>query len=73
MHYNLRSSTFADQLAACNQAGHCFVTNDVGVPFAATISLRLLNVASGVSANVRNISVDLPAGAGVVELLGVAV
>lgn len=67
MHYNLRSSTFADQLAACNQAGHCFVTNDVGVPFAATISLRLLNVASGVSANVRNISVDLPAGAGVVE------
>eukprot|EP01043_Picozoa_sp_COSAG02_P067660 COSAG02_NODE_10953_length_1825_cov_1.475666_2_plen_395_part_00 len=66
-HHILRSSTFADQLAACNQAGHCFVTNDVGVPFSATVSLRLLNVVSGESEVVQNVSVDLPAGAGVVE------
>ena len=32
LHYQLRSSIFADQLATCNTGGACFVTNSA--PFA---------------------------------------
>ena len=64
----LRASTYADQLAACNDAGDCWVTNDVGVPFSGAVSLRLINVQTGTSAFVReSMHVELAAGAGVVK------
>ena len=68
LQYMLRSSTYADQLAACNDAGDCWVTNDVGIPFAGAVSVRLLNVQTGATAFVRkSMPVELAAGAGVVK------
>ena len=50
LHYQLRSSIFADQLATCNTGGACFVTNSAPFAFKGKVSVRLLNVASGESA-----------------------
>jgi hypothetical protein len=64
----LRASSYADQLAACNQAGECFITNDAAPEFAGEVSLRLLNVQTGASTFVqKRRAVTLKAGAGVVE------
>eukprot|EP01052_Picozoa_sp_SAG31_P069406 SAG31_NODE_28226_length_413_cov_1.175159_1_plen_137_part_11 len=68
LHYSLRASTYADHLAACNQAGECFITNDRATRFEGAVSLRLLNVQTGTSATVRkSMPVNLSAGAGIVQ------
>lgn len=69
MQYMLRTSTYANQLAACNQAGECFVTNDGPNEFVGAVQLRLLNVQTGVSVPVREgaMPVSVPAGAGAID------
>ena len=67
LHYQLRSSIFADQLATCNTGGACFVTNSAPFAFKGEVSVRLLNVLSGKSAQLKGMIADLPPGAGVTE------
>ena len=67
LHYQLRSSTFADQLATCNTGGACFVTNSAPFAFKGEVSVRLLNVLTGKSAQLKGMVADLPPGAGVTE------
>ena len=65
LHYALRSSTFADQMSTCNDAGACIVKNDSPFPFVGKASVRLLNVMTGVSSSMTEHSLSLAAGAGV--------
>ena len=58
----MRASTFADHMATCNTAGSCFVTNDSPFPFVGSVSVRVLNVLTGVSVNQTLEPVSLPAG-----------
>ena len=63
----LRATTFADQIAACNQAAQCFARNDAPKEFLGNLSLRLLNVETGATATVQRKPLALGAGAGTVE------
>ena len=65
LHYALRSSTFADQMSTCNDAGACIVKNDSPFPFVGTASVRLLNVMTGASSSMTEHSLSMAAGAGV--------
>ena len=67
LHYQLRSSTFADQLSTCNTGGACFLTNSSPFAFKGEVSVRLLNVLSGKSAQLKGIVAELPPGAGVTK------
>lgn len=68
LHYLLRATTYRDQLGACNHAGECFIANDSPRQFLGAVSLRLINVQSGVSATMQiGRRVDLRPGAGTVE------
>ena len=58
----MRRSTFNDHMATCNSAGACFVTNDAPFPFNGSVSVRILNVATGASANQSRVTVALPTG-----------
>ena len=51
LHYALRSSTFADQMSTCNDAGACIVKNDSPFPFVGKAGVRLLNVMTGASSS----------------------
>ena len=62
LHYEMRASTFADHMATCNSAGACFVTNDAPFAFNGSVSVRILNVMTGVSATQSNLIVSLPTG-----------
>jgi hypothetical protein len=66
-HYQLRASTFADQLATCNSGGACFVTNSAPFAFNGTVAVRLLNTLSGKSAQLTTQMLGLPPGPGVTE------
>ena len=57
----------ADQLATCNTGGACFVTNSAPFAFKGEVSVRLLNVLSGKSAQLNGLVADLPPGAGVTK------
>ena len=66
LHYALRSSTFADQMSTCNDAGACIVKNDSPFPFVGKASVRLLNVMTGASSSMMTEhSLSMAAGAGV--------
>ena len=67
LQYELRRSAFADQLASCNTAGACFVTNSAPHAFVGTVSLSLLNMMdpAGKLIGVANHSISLAAGAGI--------
>ena len=67
LHYELRSSTFADQMSTCNDAGACIVKNDSPFPFVGKVSVRLLNVMTGASASMTEHSLSMTAGAGVAD------
>eukprot|EP01052_Picozoa_sp_SAG31_P019323 SAG31_NODE_1404_length_8479_cov_2.258760_2_plen_381_part_00 len=67
LHYQLRASTFADQLATCNSGGACFVTNSAPFAFNGTVKVRLLNIQSGKSAQLTTQVLDLPPGPGVTK------
>ena len=63
LHYELGRSSYADQLAACNTAAACWVNNDSPHAFDGVVSIRVLNVMTGVGAAMSNRSVSLAAGA----------
>lgn len=65
LHYQMKSSIYANQLASCNSAGACFVTNDSPFAFNGTVSVRLVNAMTGKSAGLSSYTVVLPPGAGV--------
>ena len=70
LHYILRSSTFADQMATCNDAGACMVKNDSPFAFEGKINIRLVNIASGISKPMlTNHPISMAAGAGVAQWL----
>jgi hypothetical protein len=62
LHYQLRSSTFADQLTTCNTDGNCFAKNDSPFKFDGDIHMRLINVLSGASADMKKGALTLAAG-----------
>ena len=61
-HYQLRSSTFADQLSTCNTDGACFAKNDSPFACDGEIHIRLINVVSGASADTKKGALSLAAG-----------
>ena len=63
LHYQLGRSTYSDQLATCNTAAACYVTNDSPVVFAGSLSVRLPNVQTGATGLLTNTS-SLQLGAG---------
>jgi len=57
-----------NRCSACNQAGECFLTNDAAPEFEGKVSMRLINVQTGVSAFVQlSRQFKLEPGAGVVS------
>lgn len=67
LHYTLKSSTFADQMSTCNDAGACIVKNDSPFEFSGKASVRLLNVMSGTSVSLTEHPLSMAPGAGVDE------
>ena len=67
LHYELARSAFAPQLATCNTAAACFVTNDAPLPFEGAVTLQLHNIMTGKSAVLSNRTLSLHAGAGVTQ------
>jgi hypothetical protein len=63
----MKISTFADQLSTCNTEGGCFVKNDSPFAFEGQIHVRLLNLITGGTADMKKDTVSLAAGPNVAE------
>lgn len=67
IHYALRATVFADQMASCNALGACFVKNDAPIPFNGTVDMRIINAMTGKTVAMSPHHVFMGAGAGVTE------
>ena len=67
LHYFLKKSVYADVMATCDGSGLCYVKNDVARPFSGTVVVERVDFADGGATEVKSLSVDLAAGAGVTE------
>ena len=67
IHYALRATVFADQMASCNALGACFVKNDAPIPFNGTVDMRIINAMTGKTVAMSPHLVFMGAGAGVTE------
>lgn len=68
LHHQLRT-TFADQLAVCNTVAACYIRNDAPFVVSGTVTVRLLNVMTGMDSAMANVSVSLGPGAGAIHWL----
>eukprot|EP00055_Hartaetosiga_balthica_P010760 m.47003 g.47003 ORF g.47003 m.47003 type:complete len:1028 (-) comp7303_c0_seq1:128-3211(-) len=71
LHYWLRSSVFADVMAACDGNGVCYVKNDIARAFVGSVSIESVPFSDDSTVVIHTHNVSLAVGAGITEWFNV--